>query len=172
RGFKGEIQPFEAKKFSITIVVVILRDFTRKLNPSIAMPVAPVPEIDDTEENDRTKFQDQLMTIGVVGRHVPGHSLTILCKLLEERTRRLYGQLQRLHSQAMNISDNSILDCLFEDIHWLVLIAGAPTLETTPVIINIGWSYISLKITRVVTITTVLASNSLKDHDNNIKYLR
>nr|CAD7403478.1 unnamed protein product [Timema poppensis] len=83
-----------------------------------------VEEIDDTEENDRTKFQDQLMTIGVVGRHVPGHSLTILCKLLEERTRRLYGQLQRLHSQAMNISDNSILDCLFEDIHWLVLIAG------------------------------------------------
>nr|CAD7397105.1 unnamed protein product [Timema cristinae] len=87
-----------------------------------------VEEIDDTEENDRTKFQDQLMTIGVVGRHVPGHSLTILCKLLEERTRRLYGQLQRLHSQAMNISDNSILDCLFEDIHWLVLIAGRPSL--------------------------------------------
>nr|CAD7589621.1 unnamed protein product [Timema genevievae] len=121
---QGEIQPFEAKKFSITIVVAIFRDFTRKLNPSTAMPVALVPEIDDTEENDRTKFQDQLMTIGVVGRHVPGHSLTILCKLLEERTRRLYGQLQRLHSQAMNISDNSILDCLFEDIHWLVLIAA------------------------------------------------
>jgi hypothetical protein len=55
---------------------------------------------------------------------VPAHSLPLLAKLLEDRTNRLQGQLQRMHSQAMNISDTSILDCLFEDLHWLVLIAG------------------------------------------------
>ncbi|XP_021938443.1 exportin-4-like, partial [Zootermopsis nevadensis] len=55
---------------------------------------------------------------------VPAHSLPLLAKLLEDRTNRLQGQLQRMHSQAMNISDTSILDCLFEDLHWLILIAG------------------------------------------------
>ena len=55
---------------------------------------------------------------------MPGHSLPLLAKLLENRTSRLQGQLQRMHSQTMNISDTNILDCLFEDIHWLVLIAG------------------------------------------------
>ncbi|XP_069695986.1 exportin-4-like isoform X2 [Periplaneta americana] len=83
-----------------------------------------VEEIDETEEDDRTKFKDQLQTIGSFGRQVPAHSLPLLAKLLENRTNRLQGQLQRIHSQCMNISDTNILNCLFEDIHWLVLIAG------------------------------------------------
>ncbi|XP_067013326.2 exportin-4 isoform X2 [Anabrus simplex] len=81
-------------------------------------------EIDETEEDDRTKFKDQLQTIGCFGRQVPDHSLPLLAKLLEERTVRLHEQLQRIHLQAMDISSSNQLDCLFEDIHWLVLIAG------------------------------------------------
>jgi len=63
---------------------------------------------------------------------VPGHSLALLAKLLEDRTSRLQGQLQRMHSQTMNISDTNILDCLFEDIHWLVLIAGMCSVYVGP----------------------------------------
>jgi hypothetical protein len=55
---------------------------------------------------------------------IPAHSLPLLAKLLEDRTNRLQGQLQQMHLQAMNISDVNILECLFEDLHWLVVIAG------------------------------------------------
>jgi len=55
---------------------------------------------------------------------VPAHSLPLLAKLLEDRTNRLQGQLHHMHTQFINISDSNILQCLFEDIHWLVLIAG------------------------------------------------
>lgn len=81
-------------------------------------------EIDEIEEDDQTKFKDQLQSVGALGRQVPGHSLPLLCKLLEERTGRLHGQLQRMSQQAMHISDSNILNNLSEDIHWLVLISG------------------------------------------------
>lgn len=81
-------------------------------------------EIGEIEEDDQTKFKDQLQSLGALGRHVPGHSLPLLCKLLEERTSRLHGQLQRMSQQAMHISDSNILNNLSEDIHWLILISG------------------------------------------------
>jgi hypothetical protein len=55
---------------------------------------------------------------------VPGHSLPLLCGLLESRTRRLHDHLQRIHARAAGIADSAALDSLFEDIHWLVLVAG------------------------------------------------
>ncbi|XP_034253012.1 LOW QUALITY PROTEIN: exportin-4-like [Thrips palmi] len=81
-------------------------------------------EIDEIEEDDQTKFKDQLQSVGALGRQVLSHSLPLLCKLLEERTGRLHGQLQRMSQQAMHISDSNILNNLSEDIHWLVLISG------------------------------------------------
>ncbi|XP_054273696.1 exportin-4-like [Macrosteles quadrilineatus] len=81
-------------------------------------------EIDETEEDDQVKFRDQLQSIGVLGRQIPGHALPLLAKLLEDRTSRLHSQLQRIHMQALNISESAIIDCLFEDIHWLLLITG------------------------------------------------
>ncbi|XP_012251237.1 exportin-4-like [Athalia rosae] len=83
-------------------------------------------EIDGTEENDRTKFKEQLQTIGNFGRQVPGHSLPLLARLLEDRTNRLSGQLNRIadQSQPMSISSSSLVEALYEDMHWLVLIAG------------------------------------------------
>ncbi|KAK3925728.1 Exportin-4, partial [Frankliniella fusca] len=81
-------------------------------------------EIGEIEEDDQTKFKDQLQFLGALGRYVPGHSLPLLCKLLEDRTSRLHGQLQRMSQQAMQLSDSNILNSLSEDIHWLILITG------------------------------------------------
>lgn len=52
------------------------------------------------------------------------HSLPLLARLLEERTTQLHMQLQQMHMQPLNISASNALDCLFEDIHWLLLISG------------------------------------------------
>ncbi|XP_063234006.1 exportin-4-like [Bacillus rossius redtenbacheri] len=81
-------------------------------------------DIDETEEDDRTKFKDQLQIIGVFGRHVPEQALGLLTGALEERTHSLHAQLQGVQAHAMNISDNNALACLFEDLHWLVMIAS------------------------------------------------
>ena len=81
-------------------------------------------EIAEIDEDDKTKFKDQLQSIGALGRQVLEHSLPLLCKLLEERTSRFHGLLQRMSQQATHISDSNILNNLSEDIHWLILIAG------------------------------------------------
>lgn len=81
-------------------------------------------EIDETEEDDRIKFRDQLQAIGAFARQVPGHALPLLARLLEERTSRLQAALQPAQMQNFTISKSNILDCLFEDIHWLLLISG------------------------------------------------
>lgn len=52
-----------------------------------------------------------------------------LFSLLEERVTRLHGQLQRhqqqlLASPGSSTIDNKMLDDLYEDIHWLILVTG------------------------------------------------
>ena len=85
-------------------------------------------EITETELKDRDKFKEQLTIIGAFGREVPGHALPLLAKLLEEKIRRLRGQLLRIHStggaNGVPDGDTKILDALYEDIHWLLLITG------------------------------------------------
>lgn len=49
--------------------------------------------------------------------------------LLEERVTRLHGQLQRhqqqlLASPGSSTIDHKMLDDLYEDIHWLILVTG------------------------------------------------
>ncbi|XP_012863228.2 exportin-4, partial [Echinops telfairi] len=71
-------------------------------------------EISELQEDDRDQFSDQLASVGI---------------LLEERVTRLHGQLQR-HQQQLLTSpgsgtvDNRMLDELYEDIHWLILVTG------------------------------------------------
>ena len=87
-------------------------------------------EIGDTEEPDRIKYKEALATIGALGREAPGHSLPLLCQLLENRLSRLHGQIQRL-AQSGNMAIDKVLGDLYEDIHWLLLIAGnVLTLDT------------------------------------------
>lgn len=83
-------------------------------------------DCDDTEQNDRELYKEQLIIIGHFARENPGHSLNILSKLIEEKTRQFHGQLQTMSAgpHQLNVSNTAILDALFEDIHWVVLIAG------------------------------------------------
>lgn len=55
--------------------------------------------------------------------------LTPSCRLLEDRVTRLHGQLQRTQQHLMASSDpgsvdRKVLDELYEDIHWLILVTG------------------------------------------------
>ena len=70
-----------------------------------------------------TRYKETLATIGALGREAPAHSLPILSKLIENRLSRLHGQIQRLISQGEKFIDKVLSD-LYEDIHWLLLIAG------------------------------------------------
>lgn len=83
-----------------------------------------VEEIEDNEDNDRIKYKDQLQTIGVFGRMVPEHALTVLHRILEDRTNQLRQRLSTMQTQAMTVNDAQQLDSLFEDLHWTILIAG------------------------------------------------
>lgn len=81
---------------------------------------------DDDEESDRDKYKEQLIIIGNLARESPGHSLTILSKLIEEKTRQLQVQFQAMFTNGnqLNMSITKAMEILFEDVHWLVLVAG------------------------------------------------
>lgn len=46
------------------------------------------------------------------------------CRLLEERIDKLINHIQLMQNRAMNISEGTALDGLFEDLHWIILMAG------------------------------------------------
>ena len=55
--------------------------------------------------------------------------VTSPCSLLEDRVTRLHGQLQRTQQHLMaspdpGSVDRKVLDDLYEDIHWLILVSG------------------------------------------------
>nr|XP_015219586.1 PREDICTED: exportin-4 [Lepisosteus oculatus] len=86
-------------------------------------------EINELQEDDRELFSDQLASIGMLGRIAADHCIPLLTSLLEDRVTRLHGQLQR-HQQHLLASpgsgsvDRKVLDDLYEDIHWLILVTG------------------------------------------------
>nr|XP_026694918.1 exportin-4-like [Ciona intestinalis] len=79
-------------------------------------------DIDELEEEDREKFGCQLMSIASLARTSPHTCVPFITRLLEGRTDRLHGQLQRVGQQG-GVGD-PMLSVLFEDVHWLVLLAG------------------------------------------------
>uniref|UniRef100_A0A8V0XHR7 Exportin-4 n=1 Tax=Gallus gallus TaxID=9031 RepID=A0A8V0XHR7_CHICK len=86
-------------------------------------------EISELQEDDRDQFCDQLASVGMLGRIAAEHCIPLLTSLLEDRVTRLHGQLQRhqqqlLASPASGSIDNKVLDDLYEDIHWLILVTG------------------------------------------------
>lgn len=54
----------------------------------------------------------------------PEHSVPLLTQLLEDRITRMRAQLTHIHTNNLTIAQNTQLDQLYEDIHWLLLIAG------------------------------------------------
>ncbi|KAM4608329.1 LOW QUALITY PROTEIN: exportin-4 [Polymixia lowei] len=86
-------------------------------------------EINELQEDDRELFSDQLASIGMLGRVAADHCIPLLTSLLEDRVTRLHGQLQRTQQHLMASSDpgsvdRKVLDDLYEDIHWLILVSG------------------------------------------------
>ncbi|XP_061782080.1 exportin-4 isoform X1 [Nerophis lumbriciformis] len=86
-------------------------------------------EINELQEDDRELFSDQLSSIGTLGRVAADHCIPLLTSLLEDRVTRLHGQLQRTQQHLMASSnlesaDRKVLDDLYEDIHWLILVSG------------------------------------------------
>ncbi|XP_051567174.1 exportin-4 isoform X4 [Myxocyprinus asiaticus] len=86
-------------------------------------------EINELQEDDRELFSDQLASISMLGRIAADHCIPLLTGLLEDRVTRLHGQLQRHQQHLMASSDpgtvdRKVLDDLYEDIHWLILVSG------------------------------------------------
>ncbi|KAL1506178.1 hypothetical protein ABEB36_005586 [Hypothenemus hampei] len=79
---------------------------------------------ENIEDNDRTKYKEQLQTIGLLSRTILQHSIPVLYKILESRIEVLLATLPVMQQRAMNINEANSLDNLFEDLHWAILIAG------------------------------------------------
>lgn len=60
------------------------------------------------------------------GRVALNYTLPLLSRLLEDKTVQLRQQLTKLVGQpeSLNISASVFMDKLYEDLHWLVLLAG------------------------------------------------
>ncbi|RXM29621.1 Exportin-4 [Acipenser ruthenus] len=131
-------------------------------------------EISELQEDDRELFSDQLASIGMLGRIAVDHCIPLLTRLylvslLEDRVTRLHGQLQR-HQQHLLASpgsgsvDNKVLDDLYEDIHWLILVTGClladETQGETPLIPPEIMEY-SIKHSTEVDINTTLQLSSV-----------
>ena len=69
------------------------------------------------------RYKSTLSTIGAFGRECLDYSLPTLISLLENRISRLHGQIQRISSQGGTEVDAVLAD-LFEDVHWILLVAG------------------------------------------------
>lgn len=108
--------------------VATLRVFELYLRSRLAAPDGTRPPINDDEEvaeedeDDRVRFRDQLSVVGMLGRHVLPHSLPLLCRVVEDRTRRLQELLQGQPQAGspMTAAHKELL----EDLHWIVLITG------------------------------------------------
>ncbi|CAF0801967.1 unnamed protein product [Adineta ricciae] len=75
---------------------------------------------DDNDDDDRDLFSEQLICIGLFGRHIIDHALPLLNRLLIDRTKKLYQIMDNTSSDI----DNNTLDRINDDLHWLLLICG------------------------------------------------
>uniref|UniRef100_A0A667ZKJ6 Exportin-4 n=1 Tax=Myripristis murdjan TaxID=586833 RepID=A0A667ZKJ6_9TELE len=86
-------------------------DGTRNLSVS-GIATHDEEEINELQEDDRELFSDQLSSVGMLGRVAADHLLTF-------RT-----QQQLMASSDPGSVDRKVLDDLYEDIHWLILVSG------------------------------------------------
>ncbi|CAF1221141.1 unnamed protein product [Didymodactylos carnosus] len=80
-------------------------------------------EDENNEDDDRELFSEQLISIGLFGRHIIDHALPLLTRLLLDRTQKLCTTMEMLTttSTTVNVRD---LDKINDDLHWLLLICG------------------------------------------------
>lgn len=75
---------------------------------------------ENEDEDDRDLFSEQLICIGLFGRHIIDHSLPLLVRLLVDRAKKFY----QLMDQSSTNYDSQHLDRINDDLHWLLLITG------------------------------------------------
>jgi len=87
-------------------------------------------EICENDEPDRVRYKETLATVGALGRLAAGSVVPVLTELVEKRISRLHGQINRLVGQGNRDIDRALSN-LYDDLHWLLLIAGnVLTLDT------------------------------------------
>ncbi|CAF1095043.1 unnamed protein product [Rotaria sordida] len=77
-------------------------------------------DLADNDEDDKDLFSEQLICIGLFGRHIIDYALPLLIRLLVDRTKKLYNMM---NNSSSNINTKS-LDAINDDLHWLLLICG------------------------------------------------
>ena len=82
-------------------------------------------EIVEIEEDDRVAYADELQGIGYISRTLADHTIPILINLLDQCTSECMQLLVMIKqdAQVLNSPQNN-LDSLYEDLHWLTMIAG------------------------------------------------
>ena len=82
-------------------------------------------EIVEIEEDDRVAYADELLSIGYISRTLADHTIPILINLFDQCTSECLQLLLMIKqdAQVLNSRQNN-LDSLYEDLHWLTMIAG------------------------------------------------
>lgn len=82
-------------------------------------------EIVEIEEDDRVAYADELLGIGYISRTFSDHTIPILINLLDQCTSECLRLLVMVKQDAHVLhSEHNNLDSLYEDLHWLTLIAA------------------------------------------------
>lgn len=81
-------------------------------------------EEEEDAQPDREAFKEQLIIIGHFGRVNVGYSLGLLSKLLENKIRQLQSYLEQTIQSNGNNAVAKLLENVFEDIHWMLLVSG------------------------------------------------
>ncbi|XP_026810149.1 exportin-4-like [Rhopalosiphum maidis] len=87
----------------------------------------PDNEFNENEEDDRVVNKEQLQYIGIFGRLIPEHSLSLLVTLIEGQIKEMRTIIEHVHSSGSCQWPESFqqkIDAVNEDIHWMFLIAG------------------------------------------------
>ncbi len=78
----------------------------------------------DLEEDDRNAYEDELSYIGAISRAIPHHSLPQLLSALQRSISQCSDLLQAFIKDQGSISSNiDYLECQYENIHWLLMVA-------------------------------------------------
>lgn len=85
-------------------------------------------EIEEEDGEDRENFRSQLICVGMFFREALDHSFPLLTRLVDAKIVAFKVTMQRLLESSSNVDRNQLYE-LFEDLHWLALIANHVTVE-------------------------------------------
>ena len=82
-------------------------------------------EIYELDVDDREAFSDQLRSIGCIARTIPHHSFPLLTQSISQSIESCLQCLEMFRRDPGSLyTQHNTLDSMYEDLHWLVLIAG------------------------------------------------